>query len=127
MSHTLKQVVETMLQELGPLDQDEAAAIEGAFYGNLFHLAELGFEKGAVPMPYDPRYDLTAGELRAAGANGIDPSVPDGAWVPRHAMRMGDVRTAVVPGSRGPNIHIEYDVSFVEPFLWAEIQGKIVE
>ena len=69
-----------------------------------------------------PELCITAGELRQAGAKGIEPHVPDCAWLPRHSMRMGEVRAVKGRGPRG--FKIEWDVTFTEPFRWVELTVK---
>jgi hypothetical protein len=118
-----RQVLKALFAELGPMTALEQAKVEGTFYGQLFRLTEVA---GADSLPrrreFDPRYDLTAGELRAAGKV-IDAKVPDCAWVPRHAMRMGEVHAEKGPGPR--DVRVTWEVSFIEPFRWVEIEGHL--
>jgi hypothetical protein len=126
-----KKLVEVMLEELGPMSELEAARIEGRFYGHLFRAKERRLS-GVVDIAeavreYDPAIDVTAGELRAAGCKGLPAHYPDCAWVPRHAMRMGNVRAGAPRENPGPRElpTIEWDVDFVEPFRWVEVEGRL--
>ena len=77
---------------------------------------------------YDPALDITAGELRRAGATGIGENVPDCAWVPRAAMHMGEVRVAAVdPDNKRRELRASFSVTFDKPFRWLEVSGTLVD
>lgn len=75
---------------------------------------------------YDPKLDITAGEFRALGKV-LPASIPDCAWVPRAAMRMGEVKATPTgdPSRRG--VHVSWSVTFDEPFRWVEVTGTLVD
>lgn len=89
------------------------------------HLIDSAFDE-CEDRDYSPTIDVTAGELRANGARGIDDHVPDCAWVPRSAMRIGDIRVRPVdPNASKRTLAADFDVTFDEPFRWVEVVGSI--
>jgi hypothetical protein len=98
-------------------DSDEIveARVAGEYRGNHFKLLERRAAGDLSGWDYDPRYDLTAGELREAGKD-LPASIPDQAWVPRWALRMGSVKVGPECGPRG--VSVSWRLLFAAPFRW---------
>ncbi len=73
----------------------------------------------------EPEYDdatcITAGELRASGAN-VATDIPDCAWVRRSAMRLGQFKVDRSTLTTGADATIKgsIDLHLTEPFRWIE-------
>jgi len=67
---------------------------------------------------YDPKFHITAGELRELGVS-MPKNIPDEAWVPRYSMRIDD--TVVEEGDRTDVFNITMTMHFTEPFRWFQM------
>ena len=68
---------------------------------------------------YDFELHVTAGELRALGAD-VSAEVPDCAYVPRASIRVGE---ATEEPSDDPNVlALSLPIDLDEPFRWVEVK-----
>lgn len=68
-------------------------------------------------MNYDAETCITAGEMRAAGVNGIPAEIPDCAWVPRASLRFGPVSDI---RHEGDMVMCSVGLEMSEPWRWFE-------
>jgi len=73
-------------------------------------------------IDYDAATCITAGELREMGCE-IPAKVPDCAWVPRHAMIMGDVSARLDP--LRDTLDCTVLLSFAQPFRWVVTRSSL--
>ena len=66
---------------------------------------------------YDPRTCVKAKELREMGMD-LPASIPDEAWVPRHAMEASPGKLKM----EGDVIEGFVNFNFTEPFRWIELK-----
>lgn len=76
-------------------------------------------------MSDDPKYDpvmcITAGELRALGAQ-LTPDIPDCAWVRRSALKFGEPKAVVCDDGTMNGVLI---LTISDRFQWLEIDAVI--
>jgi hypothetical protein len=68
---------------------------------------------------YDPETCVTAAELRAMGVQ-LDATVPDCAWVPRSALKVGVGEARFDPEDRS-RILVPATLTLEEPLRWIEV------
>ena len=72
---------------------------------------------------YDSTLDITAGEMRAMGAT-LPEKFPDCAWVPRSAVKFGELTSKVRNREeRTFDLHVSVEIS--EPFRWLSLNVTI--
>jgi hypothetical protein len=74
---------------------------------------------------YDERTCITAGELRGMGCE-IPSDIPDCGWVPRSALRFGELACTSSPDDCKTGVWKgRCMVDVVEPFRWIELDVTI--
>jgi hypothetical protein len=72
---------------------------------------------------YDPDTCVTAGELRALGAIGLPPEIPDCAWVPRADLMLSPGRGTL--DEDGVTLHVPIEVTFRTPLRWVDVKVRL--
>ena len=67
---------------------------------------------------HDEQTCISAGELRGMGV-AVPPDIPDCAWVPRSAIRIGPIEKSYV--TEAGESRCTFGVDFVEPFRWISL------
>ena len=75
-------------------------------------------------MEYNPDTCITAGELRAMGASILD-TIPDCAWIPRHALKPLSYSVEAVTVDAATRFDVTWQCEITEPFRWITINGTI--
>ena len=68
---------------------------------------------------YNERTCITAGELRAMGAQ-VPDSIPDCGWVPKHTMKFGEPAVSMDEVD-SMMLHVNTPVTFTAPFRWVSV------
>jgi hypothetical protein len=100
---------------------DEIATTFGQHLKSMMSKHALAIAEAGRPTEYDPVTCVTAGELRALGAE-IPDAVPDCGWVSRAALLYDNSPEVTVEGSR-MSIHMSATID--EPFKWINVTVDI--